>query len=122
MANFIGVTASSGAKIKAGKKEEVEKLIAEYPTMMEDGHIELDAQGHIHIYGYDWLQITKKDTEDYEDYTDEFLTRLAPLLAEKLIIHCVGNEKCRFPLSALCIEVNPTGKQAVVFTHPMKYE
>jgi hypothetical protein len=112
MANFIGVTASSGAKIKAGKKEEVEKLIAEYPTMMEDGCIELDAQGHIHIYGYDWLNITKKGDEDYNDYTEEFLVRLAPLLAEKLIIHCVGNEKCRFPLASMCIEVNPKGKKA----------
>lgn len=110
MANFEGVTASNGAKIIPGKENEVEELLNAYNP---SGEITMIVEnGHISIYGYDWIYMEKVDEDgsldcDNEDATEEFLEELAPLLEEVLVVHCIGNEKCRFPLGAMEIVVTP---------------
>jgi hypothetical protein len=113
MANFEGTTASSGAKLVKGTDENgLLNIISEYGTGECNVTVE---NGEIAIWGYDYFQacLLPPDDPDVEwddqDRTDELLERIAPYLAEPLIIHCVGAEKCRFPLSAVEIKVNPSG-------------
>lgn len=112
MRYFAGVTASSGARIKEGKEEEVKKLIDEY-----DFSCGLECQindGSIKIGGEAWPYLRLKSEKDkectgYDDHFEEFLVELAPFLAENLIIHAVGTEGCVFPLKAVEIEVTWCG-------------
>ncbi len=111
MGTFFGVTASSGAKIKKDKEEEVQKLLDKY-----DFSRGLECQinnGSIEIWGYEWPYLYLKPKNDEDDPDDDvfvkFLEELAPLLAETLVIQAVGNEKCVFPLSAAEIIVTQTG-------------
>jgi hypothetical protein len=117
MANFEGVTASNSPKIIRGKEGDVLVLIAQYSfngisvLLMPDGPDGPDTR--IHFYGYDWPYVIfpAENDEDYrEDVLEEFLARLALFLAEPMVIHCVGYEKCRFPLSAMEVKVHPDGK------------
>lgn len=109
MANFEATTASNDAKIKEGKEAEVKALLEKYNTTSE---VEVRIEGGtICIYGYDWMQFYRpEDTLDYVDATEDFLTELAPLLESPLLIHCVGATKCRFPLSAMEVLVQPPRK------------
>ena len=111
MGTFLGVTASSGAKIKKDKEEEVQKLLDKY-----DFSRGLECRinnGSIEIWGYEWPYLYLKPKNDEDDPDDdvfvEFLEELAPLLAETLVIQAIGNEKCIFPLSAIEIIVTQTG-------------
>ncbi|WP_419657529.1 uncharacterized protein Dvar_66750 [Desulfosarcina variabilis str. Montpellier] len=108
MADFHGVTASNGAKIKKGKIEEVKKILDKY-----DFSCGLEYRidnGSITILGYVWPTLwLKGDDEDLTDCFEEFLEELSPLLSENLVIHAIGNVKCIFPLSAMEILVTPQG-------------
>ena len=112
MGYFAGTTASNGARIKEGKEEEVKKLLDKY-----DFSCGLNCQiehGSIEIWGEEWpnLWLKPKNDEENADCTDnfeEFLEELSPFLAEDLVIHAVGAEKCIFPLSAMEIKVTPQG-------------
>jgi hypothetical protein len=121
MGTFVGVTASNGARIREGKEEEVLMLIEKYNFQTEDGphpfigglvcRIE---NGSIEIWGYEWPEWTvgPKNDEDNDGCTNyflEFLEKLAPFLAEALVIHSIGNEKCVFPLAAVEIKVTRRG-------------
>lgn len=107
MGTFFGVTASSGARIKEGKVDEVKKIMDKY-----DFSRGLECQinnGIIEIWGDEWpdlwLKYENEDDHDCEDYFDVFLKELAPFLSEDLVIHAIGNENCVFPLSAIEIKV-----------------
>jgi len=107
MADFLGVTASSGAKIKKDKIKEVKKLMDKY-----DFSQALECQinnGIIEIWGYDWPCLSLKNGEDLRNCFFEFLKELSPFLSEKLVIHVVGHYNCVFPLSAGEIVVTPEG-------------
>lgn len=108
MADFFSVTASSGAKIKKGKVEEVMKLLDKY-----DFSCGLEYQvinDSIEIFGYVWPELWLKEADgDFDDCFDKFLDELYPLLSETLVIHAIGNCKCIFPLSAMEIKVTPHG-------------
>ena len=109
MANFEAVTVSNGARVK--DIEAVKRLLGLYEPN-SDVTIGLTEEW-LNIYGYDWPKIFKNDADDEEcdeDFFEEFLQRLAPLLAEPLLIQCIGHEKCRFPLSAMQVLVKPTGE------------
>jgi hypothetical protein len=107
MANFDATTASNGAKIKDGTKEAVEAIIDKY--IFNELTVQISDK-YLEVYGYDWLNVGKDgEDEDDMDFAQEFLEEIAPFLAEPLIIQCVGAEKCRFPLSAMEVKVNPDG-------------
>ena len=121
MANFIAVTASSGARIKDGKRKELEAYLEKYSTDSEDGELAKIEDGEeptLEIYGYGWFTVwekfTNEDGEEEIDFdtekTNEFSLGLAPFLAEPLVIQLVGNEKCRFPLAAWECKVHPDGR------------
>jgi hypothetical protein len=112
MGTFVGVTASGGARIKKGKENEVQKLLDKY-DFSRGLECQID-NGSIAIWGYEWphLWLKPKNNEEPEfgkDFFEEFLEELAPFLAEKLVIHAIGNEKCVFPLAAMEIKVTPKG-------------
>ena len=112
MGTFLGVTASSGARIKEGKVEEVKKLMDKY-DFSRGLECKID-QGSIYIWGNVWpdlwLKYEDDDDQDCKDNFEEFLKELAPFLSENLVIHAIGNEKCVFPLAAMEIKVTPLGK------------
>jgi len=122
MANFEGVTASSGAAIKPEKLEELMTYLEGFSACGEDGDMVKIEGNTIQIYGYDWFAVYEKyevinsDTPeekevDYDnDVTDTFLEGLKPFLEEPLIVQSIGNEKCRYPLSAWEWKVNPEGE------------
>ena len=112
MANLEAVTASNGAKIKRGKKDELEKYLQKY--YVDDGvtaHVE---EGNILVlYGYETLQafpVTDGEADYDTDVTEEFLLGLAPYLAQPLIVQVISHEKCRFPLGAWEAKVHPDGR------------
>ena len=98
MGTFLGVTASSGAKIKEGKFEEVEKLMDKY-DFSRGLECRID-NGSINIWGNVWpdlwLKYEDDDDQDCEGNFEKFLKELAPFLFENLVIHAIGNEKCVF--------------------------
>ena len=103
MGIFLGVTASSGAKIKEGKFEEVEKLMDKYD--FSRGLECMIDNGSIYLLGYEWpdlwLKYEDDDDQDCEDNFEEFLKELAPFLSEDLVVHAIGTEKGIFPLVAM---------------------
>ena len=108
MSGFEGVTASSRARIKVGKVEEVKRILDKY-----DFPCRLYCKiydGCIKIFGEDWPYFWPKggDQDDFE-YFEEFLEELSPLLSENWIIHTIGHDGCEFPLTAIEIEVTPDG-------------
>ena len=113
MANFEARTASSGARIKAGKEEEVSHLFDRY---VFPGDLTIETYGGVlEVYGYEWPYAEKVSEDgsvdpEQEDCFEDFLQALAPLLEEELVINCIGGEKCRFPLSAMEIKVTPDGE------------
>lgn len=110
MANFIGVTASSGAKIKSDMLEALKALIEKYDFSGWPPTIEETEDGAcIQIDGYDWFDAQPIESEDCESDFEGFLRELAPMLEEPLTIQCIGSEKCRFPLSAWECTVFPDG-------------
>jgi hypothetical protein len=110
MSRFKGLTASSKARIKEGKEDEVGMLLDKYDL---HGLKCLIHNGSIEIWGNRWPNIELKDKTDiyYPDtiiFFDEFLKELSPLLAEDLIIQAVGNRGCSsFPIGAMEIRVTP---------------
>lgn len=108
MSDFLGVTASSGAKIKEGKVDDVKKLLEKY-----DFSCGLECwikNGKIEIWGYVWPVLWPKDADqESDDCFEEFLIELPQYLSENLVIHVIGNYKCVFPLSAMEIRVTPHG-------------
>jgi hypothetical protein len=109
MANFEGTTASNGAKINPRKAKAIMAIVEDYNFAGGDIDVMVE-DNKLHIYGHAWLDVQKADNdEQWEDCIDEFLTRLAPLLKEPLIIQCIGAEKCRYPLSAMQVSVTPAG-------------
>lgn len=107
MANFCSVTASNGAKLKPGSAAIIwEWFLNDHFQLCCD--VDLDtANDWLHISGEDWLDIA--DDND-EEALPQFLEELAPHLEEPFMIQCVGNEKCRFPLSAMEVTVYPDGE------------
>jgi hypothetical protein len=108
MSGFEGVTASTRARIKEGKVEEVKRILDKY-----DYSCCLYCKiydGCINIFGEDFPYFWPKDG-DPDDfwYFDEFLEELSPLLSENWIIHTIGHDGCEFPLTAIEIEVTPDG-------------
>lgn len=109
MANFVGTTSSNGIDITPKQYNAIQKLLKRYHFSMEDVHI--GSETHFGIWGYDWLNIIPiVDSEpnyDANDVCDEFLNALRVIFTPKqrLIIQCVGHEKCRFPLAAMQITV-----------------
>ena len=114
MANFEGTTASNGARIVEGKEAELQEIISRYGFGECSCDIQNTAGGkELHIWGYDWLDIQHTDA-DYEDgghdpCGEEFYQLIAPFLVEPLVIQCIGAENCRFPLSAMEVQVRPSG-------------
>ena len=121
MATFVGVTTSSGAKIKEEKIQELRTYLSMFNTAGEDGemvHLE-ETSFTIDIYGYGWLYVSRyiegsvpeaNDFEAEEYSLEEFLRGLAEFLKEPLIVQCIGNENCRFPLAAWECKIHPDGK------------
>lgn len=113
MANFDALTACNTPKCKDGVAEMLEKILERYDV---PGEITVYVEdGYLHFYGYNWPSACKvKPDDDPEwddsDCLDDFLRELAPLLEETLIVHPIGNEKCRFPLAASCWVVHPDGR------------
>ena len=53
----------------------------------------------------------EQEQEEQEEQEEKELdVELAPLLESPLLIHCVGATKCRFPLSAMEVLVQPPRK------------
>jgi len=108
MSGFEGVTASSRARIKEGKVEEVKRILDKY-----DFPCRLYCKiydGCITIFGEDFPYFWPKDGDpDDFDYFEKFLEELSPLLSENWIIHTIGHDGCEFPLTAIEIEVTPDG-------------
>ena len=108
MGTFLGITASSGARIKEDKVEEVKKLMDKY-----DFSCGLECRidnGSTEIWGDAWPELwLNDDDQDFDDCFEEFLEKLSPFLSENLVIHAIGNEKCVFPLAAMEIRVTPHG-------------
>lgn len=123
MADFHGITASSGAKVKKGKVKELRKYLKKYLTLGADccgeevvaevtktNDFGKEGKDHyLNIYGYAWLCVYE-DKDYQDDITEKFLKGLAPFLAEPLIVQSVGNTKCRFPLSAWEVCIKPNGE------------
>jgi len=108
MSGFEGVTASTRARIKKGKVEEVKRILDKYDfsccfhCLIDDGCIE--------IFGEDWPYFWLKDGDQHDEYYfEEFLEELFPLLSENLIIHAIGHYDCQYPLTAIEIVVTPDG-------------
>jgi hypothetical protein len=111
MANFMGVTSSNGIILDDDQKKQVDALLEKYVLSMEDVQTD-DGDGGFGFWGYSWLFIiaaTKEGEPEGDEVTDDFLDELSHILHkdQKLIIQCVGNEKCRFPLAAMQIVVTP---------------
>jgi hypothetical protein len=104
------VTASSGARIKAGTEKDVQNLLDKY-----DFSNGLDCRinnGRIEMYGYALLDTRLKEEEagverDCGDYMLDFLEELAPFLDENLIIQTFLAKDCIFPFSAMEVRVTP---------------
>lgn len=113
MSVFMATTACNIPKCKEGASEILEKILERFNL---DCDLTICVEdGFLHFYGYDWpdasLSKPDDDTEwDDSSCLDEFLQELAPLLEETLIVHAIGNEKCRFPLAASCWVVHPDGR------------
>lgn len=109
MADFEAVTASNGVQIPEPQRQKLQALIKEYN--FGEVTVEIDNEGHLYIYGYEWLQAhhpeAEPGTQRDEDATDEFLDRLREFIpkGETFEIHMAGHEKCRFPLSMSKVEV-----------------
>jgi hypothetical protein len=131
MAEFIAVTASNGPKVK--DHEAVERVIAGF---FFDPELKIgvafdpdDGSPSLFIYGYRWpeawevpIGIPRDEFDPYSDDTYEegadgfiaLLQELALYLEEPLIVQAIGNEKCRYPLSACEWRVAPGGTEVVV--------
>lgn len=109
MADFEAVTASSGVRIPNSQRQTLRDLIKEYD--FAEVTAEIDNEGHLYIYGYEWLQAHHPDAEPGtkrdEDATDEFLDKLREFIpdGETFEIHMIGHEKCRFPLSLTKLKI-----------------
>lgn len=123
MANFDATTASNGPLIIPGHESELQKILSRYYIEAEDGPMAHIEGGRLHIYGYGWFNAYKMMEEegttdiipDYDnEASQEFLKTIQPHLAENLVIHSIGNEKCRFPLSAMSITVS-AGKGRITY-------
>jgi len=104
LANFMGITASNGIKLKKGADEYLER----FHFSGEDANVGIDGGGCLFFYGYSWLTVYKRtDPGEDEDCEDEFFQGLRQFVPEKskLIIQRIGYEKCRFPLSAQSISI-----------------
>lgn len=103
MANFQGVTACNGQRMKQG----VMNYIEQFEINGEDICVGVSDEQEFEFYGYCWPYIIKKGDEDENDAADEFyegLRKFVPANGE-LIIHMVGYEKCAFPLGAHAIVI-----------------
>jgi hypothetical protein len=114
MTTLHTTTASNRPQITRTAVTDVERLIDEYEfsspasaltvTVTDPGD---DTNPYLELHGPASFDVNKLvPTEDgtsgiheYE-YTEEFLTRLAPSLEEQLVVETVGAEKYRFPLVA----------------------
>jgi len=139
MADYMGTTASSGAKIKKSKVKELEAYLAKWDLSAGEGGVSVDIRENngklsLHVYGDDdfspYLVVTKEQAEEDDNLEegtpnfdegsdcDGFVKGLAPFLdvsgkgKEKflIVIQTVGNEKCRFPLGACEWVLLPNGK------------
>lgn len=107
MANFEAVTASFCAEpVKSATK--LQKLIDHY----DFGDLTVKVEnGWLTIFGYDWFEVYDQSEENtMEEVNEQFLKEVAKHLRADLVIQSIGNEKCRFPLSAMQITVTPDGK------------
>ena len=107
MANFEAVTACNGIKLKSG----VEEYLSRFQIVGEDINAGVDDDGTFHFYGYSWPSFYDASDDDMEtDVEDEFWKGMRKFVpkGKKLIIHMIGHEKCRYPLSAQAIIITST--------------
>ena len=106
MADFMGITASSGTKIAANKRVGITEYLKKFCF---GGEItaQLEEDECFHFYGYDWPFIRLVNDEDSDnDVGDDFYEGLKQFVGKKpIIIQMVGYEKCRFPLSSMEIVI-----------------
>lgn len=113
MANFEGITACSGAKMK----KEVKKYLEKFNISGEDIHVGLDDKGHFMFYGYCWPNIYEASDKDMEqDVSEEFFRGLKKFIKnDVLVIEMIGHEKCRFPMAAQQIIIKKDSVKFVTF-------
>ena len=113
MANFEGVTACNGAKIPANKRVPLKIFLEKY--RYGELSVGIDNEGFFIFNGYEWPciysglrdedSVMTSDIDPYEDMSDEFYDGLREFMPNNqknpLIIHAIGYEKCRYPLSAM---------------------
>ena len=116
MANFEGVTSSSPGKIREEKMEELVGILEDH-NIYPRPEISGDA---LYIHGYETLAIY--DKEDDEDVTFEALEAIGNCLDGIMVIQCIGNEKCRFPLGAVEYAVSKDGVICNTFKDEYKPE
>jgi hypothetical protein len=115
MATLQATTASNHPTVDPDAVETIEAIIDDYDfygnfDSLTIGVVEPDqedAEPYLELYGYAAFEATKPILDedgsvvDREYHcTEEFLERLAPYLAEQVVVETVGFEKCRFPLLA----------------------
>jgi len=104
MANFTGRTSSKPCKVT--DPEAVQAILDKYTSDAGIGEPEVvfELRGdELNIWGYDWIgvDIYDDDGEYNPDGLDKIIEELQPYIEDELVIHCIGGERCRFPLSAM---------------------
>jgi hypothetical protein len=128
LADFIFATACNHPRVKDPKA--LLQIIDRYHFAWDtEVSVETDPttnQEVLSIFGYGWPGAWKVpdglDQEDCElDYEGEgiegfeqFLTEMAPYLADPLTVQSVGSVQCRFPLSACEWHVQPNAEEVEV--------
>ncbi len=119
MAEFEGVTASSGLKVPADKKAALQALIDQFSWGELTAELEPTQDGSfsLEIWGYEFANVHPwtvdadgaKEVDYDRDGTDEFLTALRPYVPAggRFVLQSIGHEKCRFPLCGFTGIVTP---------------
>lgn len=129
MANFCGITASNGVKVKNVKK--LQNYLSGF-TFGSEGSIEhsLD-ESMLYLWGNDWFSVYPlakssnglPDPDGEIDHDnecgDDFFKGLQSFLKEDMVIQCIGSEKCRFPLASWEIKIPVKGK--IIYNQGFKF-
>lgn len=109
MDNFVGVTASNGARV--GDVTAAREVLRRYDLHMEDSEIAIDKSGVIHFNGYDWPRVglAHDEDDDNDGHLEGLMMDMAPHLLGPWVVQAVGFVKCQFPLSACEWRVSPKG-------------
>jgi len=112
MGHFQAVTTSNTPRLKPGTANALEEHLNGY--YLGDEIVVSLKDDFLKLTGYDWLSAQKytdgerTDLED-EECTMDFLKGIQPYLEETLIIQCIGNKECEFPLNMAEVIVPPEG-------------